>query len=74
MSSLSITKRVEFKWKVFGNYYISNDRKLYNSKTMHEKKKTIKNSTVGYWIGKKFYSLSQINLLAEKIDKTTCPF
>lgn len=74
MNTLSITKRVEFKWKVLGNYYITKDGKLYNSKTGREKMRTVKNSTIGYWIGRKFYSLAVLNRMAEKIPKTKCPF
>lgn len=74
MTTVSITKRVEFRWKVLGNYYITKDGKVYNSKTGKEKMRTVKNSTIGYWIGRKFYSLAALNKMAEKIAPIKCPF
>ena len=74
MQRLSINKVVEFKWVFLDNYYITPTREIYYIKTMRKKKRTVKNSTIGYWIGRKFYSLPQINKLAKPIPKQIIPF
>ena len=75
MTKLSITKHIELKWQIVGTpYRITKDGKVFNIRTGREKKRTLNGSTIGYWIGRKFYSLRQINIMAEQIKQDYCPF
>lgn len=68
MYSLSITKHIEIKWLIYGvdNYGFGHDNKLYNLKTGRILKQTINCYSYGYWIGKKFYTLSKLKYLLIK--------
>ncbi len=73
---ITITKSIVFKWKLDFNsdYQLTTDGKLYNIKTMREIKKTVNGYSVGYWIGKKFYTLITIRKHLIKINRQYCPF
>lgn len=72
----TITKSITFKYELDlnPNYKWSNENKLYNVKTMREIKKTVNGYSVGYWISKKFYTLSFLRSHLVKINKIECPF
>lgn len=72
----TITKSIVFKWKLdFSDYYQwTTTGKLYNIKTMREINKTVNGYSVGYWIGKKFYTLKNLKQHLVKIEKTNYPF
>ncbi len=73
METISIT--YQLKWRIKDTpYCISECKKVFNNKTGRIKKKTVHNGTVGYWIGRRFLSLNQINDLSVKIEKQICPF
>lgn len=73
---ITITKSINFKWKISFNdsYKWTTDNELYNTKTMRKIKKTVNGYSVGYWIGKKFYTLNKLKKHLVKIKKTICPF
>ena len=73
---ITITKSINFKWKISFNdsYKWTTDNELYNTKTMRKIKKTVNGYSVGYWIGKKFYTLNNLKKHLVKIEKTICPF
>jgi hypothetical protein len=73
---ITITKSINFKWKISFNdsYKWTTDNELYNTKTMRKIKKTVNGYSVGYWIGKKFYTLNKLKKHLVKIEKTICPF
>jgi len=72
----TVTKSITFKWKLSfnDNYQWSTENKLYNVKTMREIKKTVNGYSIGYWIGKKFYTLENLRKQLVKIEKLDCPF
>ncbi|MDX1373056.1 MAG: hypothetical protein R3321_11330 [Nitrososphaeraceae archaeon] len=54
---------------------MSKDKKVINTKTSREIKKTISGGyTTGYWIDKRFIPLDKMNLFCEKIPNIECPF
>lgn len=71
-----MTNSLEYKWQVSGkeHYKITKRGRVFNAKTGREIKRTVVGYTIGYWIGRKFYSLAVLNRMAEKIPKTKCPF
>lgn len=73
METISITYKL--KWRIKDTpYCISVCKKVFNNKTGRIKKKTVHNVTVGYWIGRKFMSLKQINSISEKLTIDYTPF
>jgi hypothetical protein len=58
--NISITKNIQIVWIIKNNisYGFGKDKNLYNLKTGRKIKQTLNNRSVGYWIGKKFYSVS----------------
>jgi hypothetical protein len=75
MQTLSVTKTFEFRWRIKDTpYCITKDGKVFNMRTGRQKVKTYNGGVIGYWIGRKFYSLSQMNSLAERVTKEPCPF
>lgn len=76
MCYISANKAVEIKFELSGidGYVFCSDKKLYNAKTSRIIKQTINNRRIGYWIGKRFYSLKQLRPLLIKPNKTNCPF
>lgn len=75
-STYSITTVIEKRYEIDGvdGYFFADNKKLYNSKTMREKKQTINNRSKGYWIGKKFYSLNKLRPLLKRPDNFKLPF
>lgn len=67
---------IEYRWQIVGknHYKITKQGKVFNAKTGREIKRTVVGYTIGYWIGRKFYSLSALNKMAEKITLVKCPF
>ena len=64
------------KWrhKVFHHYVWTECKKLINSKTNKEIKKTIKGYKAGYYINRNFVSLEKLKSEIELIPKQNCPF
>ena len=58
--SISITYTIEIVWEIKNNpnYGFGKDKKLYNFITKREIKQTINNRCIGYWLGKKFFSVT----------------
>ncbi len=75
---LSITYTVEtkIKWLVKGydSYGFGIDKELYNLHTNHKKKKSIKNGMIGYWIDRKFISLTKLRTLIYIPKEDYLPF
>lgn len=67
---------IEYRWQIRGkeHYKITKEGTLFNAKTGRVIKRTVVGYTVGYWIGRKFYSLAALNNMAEKITPVKCPF
>jgi len=71
-----IEKRIKIIWNIkdIENYGFGSDNIMYNLKTGISKKQCYKDGSIGYWIGKKFYSLSKLRLLLYKPKKQILPF
>jgi hypothetical protein len=63
-------------WQIEGcpGYYFGEDKKLYNAKTGREIKRTINSRSIGYWIGRKFYTLNNLRGKLKKIETIETPF
>ena len=74
----TITKTITYKfiWQLDSaeNYKFTKCKKLFNTKTMREIKKTVNGYSVGYWINKKFYTLENLRKQLVKIEKLDYPF
>ena len=51
------------------SHFMSRIRKLFNLNNNREIKKTVKGSTPGYWLGRRFYSLPELRGILELIPK-----
>jgi|688.fasta_scaffold1851605_2 hypothetical protein len=72
---ISITINYSEKWQIKGmSEYKFAKKKLFNTKTGKEIKKCLKGYTIGYNLRGKFYSMSSIKLMVERVKKTDCPF
>jgi len=76
MKTATIINTYHFIWQLdfAPNYNWTKCRKLINTKTMREIKKTVNGYSVGYWINKQFWTLRNIQKHLVKIEKTKCPF
>jgi len=76
MNTISINKVIEICYVIDGykHYGFGKDKKLYNLKTGREIKRTINTRSIGYWLGKKFYSLNKLRSLLKKPENFICPF
>jgi hypothetical protein len=73
METISVTYKLKWRLKDT-SYCITKCKKIINNKTGRIKKKTVHNGTVGFWIGRKFMSLKQINSISEKLIIDSTPF
>lgn len=73
---MTINCAIEIRWMIagFDSYGFGTDKKLYNLKTGRALRQSYNSRSIGYWIGKKFYSLNKLKPLLKKADKINCPF
>lgn len=66
---------VEIVWFIKGidGYGFGKDKNLYNFKLTRKVKQSTNGGSIGYWIGKKFYSLNKLRPLLYK-KEIDCPF
>lgn len=76
MNTISISKVIEYRYVITGHehYAFGVDKKLYNLKTGREIKKTINCRSVGFWIGKQFFSLNKLRPLLKRPEHYGLPF
>jgi len=76
MNTVSVTKVIEIRYIITGfkNYGFGIDKKLYNLKTSREIKKTLNCRSIGYWIGRNFYSLNKLKPLLIRPKQFNTPF
>ncbi len=77
MTSISLSAGYDVVWqlKTKPHIKISRCRKVINTHTNRVLKRTLKGSSIGYWISSKEFILEEnINSMVEKIPKNTCPF
>lgn len=72
----TISYTVEFRWQLKEKYWYkwSTCKRLYNTRTGREIKKTINGGSVGYWISRKFISLNKLKDHLEVIQNIEVPF
>jgi hypothetical protein len=73
---ITITRIVTIKYVVegFEDYGFGTDNKFYNLKRSTEIKQVLNNSTKGYWIKKKFFSLDKLRPLLIRPNNFGVPF
>ena len=76
MTTITVSKIYSLKWQInFAPYYKFTDcKKLINCKTNRIIKNTVNGSSIGYWIGIEFWTLTHLRRHLVKIEKETCPF
>lgn len=72
----SINYTIEIKWIIIGynDYGFGTDKCLYNLKTNRRLRQSYNSGSIGYWFGKKFYTLSKLKTMIKKPIKEHCPF
>lgn len=67
---------VEVKWLIDGvdGYGFGSDKNLYNLKTSHQIKMTVKGYTKGYQIKNKFYTLNKLRPILKRPYRFGLPF
>lgn len=73
---ISVTYTIEIVWfiKSIEGYGFGKDKNLYNLKTCRQIKQSYNGGSIGYWIGKNFYTLKKLKFLLYKPSKDYCPF
>ena len=72
---LTISKTYKPKWQIKGMpEYQFADKKLFNVQRGKEINKVLNGYTLGYNLRGKFYSLSAIKNMIERIEEIECPF
>ncbi len=68
-NTIEVTKIYRLKWKIKGmpTWAISSCGKVFNVQRRRMLKKSFKDMSPGYWLGKKFLSMKNIESLKEKI-------
>jgi hypothetical protein len=73
---MTITIEINIKFEIINipHYGFGNDNNCYNLKSGRKIKQCYNNGSIGYWFGRKFYSLKAIRPLLYKPSKFKCPF
>ncbi len=75
MNTITVTYSLKWQIKFAPEYRWTVCKKLFNTKTGKQIKKTVNGGSVGYWIKGDFYILSKLRTELELIPKTrTLPF
>ena len=69
MNTISVTYRLKWRLKTDHKYQWSECGKLFNVSRGTMKKKVVNGSSIGYWIGTKFYTLAHLRQQLELIPK-----
>lgn len=65
---------MDYKISFADNYVFTKCKKCFNSKTGREIKQQYKNRCIGYYINRKFYSLTYLRKHLVKIKNNETPF
>lgn len=76
MTKLRISTSYDAVWQIKGldNYFVTKNGVIFNSLTQKSLKRTVKGYTIGYHIQGRFYSLSKLRTMLEKITVIQLPF
>ena len=77
MKTISISTTYKLKWQLkdMPHYQITECSNIINMRTGKLLKRSVNGGySIGYWIGKKFVSLSKLNEYCVKINKHKTPF
>jgi hypothetical protein len=75
--TITVTYTAKWQLKIDRRYKWTDCKKLINTQTCKEIKKTIKNSKAGYYISRKFIKLEDLRagrLVELIVDDDDCPF
>lgn len=70
----SVTYNFVWQIKNAERYKLTKDGKIVNCQTMQELKRVVNGYSIGYNINGRFYSLSKLRTMLEKIQDVDCPF
>lgn len=74
MNSISISYALKWRLKFDHKYQWSECGKLFNLCRGRMKKKVLNGGSIGYWIGRDFYTLHDLRKELELIPKEDLPF
>ena len=74
MGSVSVNYRLKWRLRFDHKYQWSECGKLFNVQRGRMKKKVLNGSSIGYWVGVKFYTLKALRKELELIPKEEYPF
>ena len=74
MNTISINYALKWQYKLNNKYQWSECGKLFNTHTGKQIKKVVNGGSIGYWIGKKFITLTHFGQTIEMVKKVKCPF
>ena len=74
MHTISVTYDLKWQLKTNPTYKWTTCKKLFNTKTGRQIKKTLNCRSVGYWIQGKFITLNNLRANLELIPKQETPF
>jgi hypothetical protein len=72
--TIEIIIRIKWNIKGFDSYGFGEDKNLYNLKTGRKLKQSYNSGSIGYWFGKKFYSLTKLKKMLYKPIREYVPF
>jgi len=76
MNTISIHNDLKILWRISGHdhYGFAENKQLYNLKTGRQIKQTINGRSIGYWVDRKFHTLSTLRPMLRKYIPEYCPF
>lgn len=72
--NIKVSYKAKWQLKDKPQYKWTESKKLINTNTGNEIKKTLKGMIAGYWISKEFIPLDKLKSKIELIQKEKCPF
>jgi predicted lipoprotein len=74
MQTISVNYTLKWQCKFDNKYQWSECGKLFNANTGRMKKKVLNGGSIGYWIGRTFYTVDNLRKEIELIPKNKLPF
>ena len=74
MNTITVTYRLKWQFKTMPHIKISEDKRIFNTRTGRELKITVNGYSVGFWLGRKFILMSKLNDYIELIPNIKIPY
>lgn len=74
MTTISTTYALKYQCKFAPQYKWSKCKKLFNTRTGKQIKKTLNGGSIGYWIASNFYTVKKLKTEIELIEDIKTPF